>query len=59
MAFAAVLFALPFAFASAVVLAVLHGLGLTETALLYVLAGSGGMASFLIAASVSEAVDRT
>ena len=59
MAFAAVLFALPFALASALTLSALNGLGLTEMALLYVLAGAGGMASFLIAAGLSDAVSRT
>ena len=58
MAFAAVFFALPLAFASAITMTFLRGFGLTEMAFFYLAAGIGTMLAFLIAGSLAEAVDR-
>ena len=51
MAFAAVFFALPIAVASAVTLWALNGLGISEAALVYVLAGLGGMTTLIVSAA--------
>ena len=57
MAFAAVLFALPFALASAALLSMLNGLSIEEAALVYVLAGLGSMGALLVTAK-TEAPSR-
>ena len=59
MAFAAVFFALPLAVASAITMTFLHGFGLTEMAVFYLVVGIGTMSAFLIAGSVADTVDRT
>lgn len=59
MAFAAVFFALPLAFASAITMTFLRDVGLTEMALYYLAAGGGTMIAFLIAGAVAEKVDRS
>ncbi len=59
MAIAAVLFALPFAVASTLGLFTLNGLGLSEAAILYVVAGLGAMMSFMAAARVAGLITRT
>ena len=58
MAFAAVFFALPLAFASAITMTFLRGFGLTEMAVFYLVAGVGTMLAFLIAGSVAATIDR-
>ena len=59
MAIAAVLFALPFAVASTLWLFTLNGLGLSEAAIVYVVAGLGAMLSFMVAAGVAGFIART
>ena len=58
MAFAAVLFALPVALASAIWISALNGLGLSEVVWLYMVAGIGAMISFLLAAGVADVITR-
>lgn len=58
MALAAVFFSFPIAVAFAIAFTFLYGLGLTELAVVYIAAGGGMMAAFLIAAGVASIVGR-